>query len=384
MAKNNAGSIFGRIFGSILFLLNILAVLWLGLCAAAAIISPLQIRYISLFSLTTPFAVIANLFFIFLWLFSRAKWRFILSLLALFACHKVALTVFGLNFFTPDNMVNNSDRTLKVMTWNVHGMGLFNRPRDKEFESNIIEFMRQEDADIMCLPEYYTPRKNMLKPHSQRILQNSKYKDFRFNVDNDLGPESFLGTAVFSKYPIRNYEVHQLSQYIFMLQGDFLMPNKSIIRMFFVHLTTFGLSDNDKAYIEDVKSNHTDINSGIDKSKTYISKFNNAFVKRAYEAIKASKIIEESPYPVLICGDFNDLPGSYTYTTFRRGLNDVFIDQGAGLGRTYNFISPTLRIDHMFYDPAALKIIGFKRPYTSLSDHSPVIANFEIVGNPAR
>jgi endonuclease/exonuclease/phosphatase family metal-dependent hydrolase len=382
--KNNIGTIFRRIFGSIVFLLNIAAALWLALCATAAFVSPLQIRYISLFSLTTPFAVITNLFFIFLWLFSSAKWRSVLSLLALVICYKVALAVFGVHFFTPDDMAAKPGKTIKIMTWNVHGMGIFNKPRSKEFENHIIEYMREIDADVMCLPEYYTPRIDMFKPHSNRILKNNGYKDFRYNVDNDLGPESYLGTAVFSKYPIRNYEVHQLSQYIFMLQGDIQLPNDSMIRMFFVHLTTFGLSDDDKALIEDVKRRNTDIDSGINKSKTFISKFNNAFVKRAREAIKASKIIEQSPYPVVVCGDFNDLPGSYTYTTLKRGgLKDAFSEHGAWLGRTYNFISPTLRIDHLLYSPAALKIIGFQTPRTNLSDHNPVIANFEIIGKPA-
>ncbi|RYD56618.1 MAG: hypothetical protein EOP56_11235 [Sphingobacteriales bacterium] len=380
--KHNLGTILGRIFGSLVFLLNILAAFWMGLCAASAYISPMQIRYISLFSLTTPFAIITNIVFIFIWLFSRAKWRSVLSILVLGACYQIVLAVFGIHFFKPDDMASKPGKTIKIMSWNVHGMGIFNKPRDKEFEDNIIEYMRQEDADIMCLPEFYIPRKNMYKPHSNRILKNSQYKDFRYNVDNDLGPESFLGTAVFSKYPIRNYEVHQLSKYIFMLQCDMEMEDKKLIRMFFVHLTTFGLSDNDKALIEDVKSRSTDLESGINKSKTFISKFNNAFVKRAQEAVKASKILEESPYPVLICGDFNDLPGSYTYTTLKRGLKDAFAEHGAGLGRTYNLISPTIRIDHILYDPAGLKIIGYKCKKTALSDHNPVIANFEIVGKP--
>ena len=81
---------------------------------------------------------------------------------------------------------------------------------------------------------------------------------------------------------------------------------------------------------------------------------------------------------MILCGDFNDLPGSYTYNTMKRGLKDAFAEKGRGLGRTYNLFSPTLRIDYIFYDPKMLDIIGFRSPKTRLSDHNPVIANFEI------
>ena len=120
----------------------------------------------------------------------------------------------------------------------------------------------------------------------------------------------------------------------------------------------------------------------LDRSKTFVVKFNNAFAKRAAEADKAAAIIAKSPYPVVLCGDFNDLPGSYTYMTMRGNRNDAFLDKGKGFGRSYNRILPTLRIDHFFYDPTALKLVGFSCPNTTLSDHNPLITNFEIIGAP--
>ena len=105
-------------------------------------------------------------------------------------------------------------------------------------------------------------------------------------------------------------------------------------------------------------------------------------MQRASEADKAAAIIAKSPHPVLICGDFNDLPGSYTYTQFRGDLKDAFVEKGWGFGRTYNLISPTLRIDYIFYDPAVLRIKSYSSPRTELSDHNPVIVNFEIIGSP--
>jgi endonuclease/exonuclease/phosphatase (EEP) superfamily protein YafD len=148
--------------------------------------------------------------------------------------------------------------------------------------------------------------------------------------------------------------------------------------MFFVHLYSFQLTDRDRDYIEDVRKSKTQIDEDLGKSKTFISKFNKAWAIRAREADSIAAIVKRSPYPVMICGDFNDLPGSYTYTSIRGGLNDVFSDRGAGLGRTYNQIFRTLRIDHIFYNDKVLQLIGYRSYFNTMSDHNPVVANFRV------
>lgn len=164
------------------------------------------------------------------------------------------------------------------------------------------------------------------------------------------------------------------------MQGDVSLPHNDTLRFFFVHLNTFGLSDYDKAYLEEIGKKDSDLKKDLKRTSTYIGKFNFAFARRAREADAAREIINKSPYPVVVCGDLNDLPGSYTYTTIKGELKDAFLEKGFGIGRTYNQLAPTLRIDHMLYDGDYLNCLGYKSPYTSLSDHNPVIANFEIIG----
>src|SRR5690606_18576208 len=141
---------------------------------------------------------------------------------------------------------------IKIMTWNAHGMGIFNRPHSKEFDQQVLDFIKEVDADIVCLPEYHTPKTSALKPFASKIVRNSGYKEFRFKPDNTLGTTIYLGTAIFSRYPLKNYEAHELGENIYLLQGDVQAFGKTI-RMFFVHLNTFGLSDDEKAFIEEMK-----------------------------------------------------------------------------------------------------------------------------------
>lgn len=370
-----------RFLGRIVLLANLGAIVWLGLCVAAAYTHPATIRYIALFSLSTPFAVLANILFIFAWLiFSTHKLRALLSAVAIIASFNVVSPIFAFNYFK-DNDFSHRPNTVRIMHWNVHGMGLFDEPHSNAQRDRIIAYLDSVDADVMSLPEFAVKKTEITSQTAKKIIENGNYKDYRFQADNTLGKNIFLGTAVFSRYEIFNFKAHKLSDYIYMLQCDMALPGADTTRMFFVHLNTFGLSDNDKDYIEDVANNKK---ADLNRSRSYMWKFNYAFLRRAREVKVAKSIIEASPYPVVICGDLNDLPGSYTYTQMREGLNDAFLQRGRGLGRTYSRLSPTLRIDYIFYDPASFSCIGYKSPYTSLSDHNPVITNLEIINRPER
>ncbi len=364
-----------RFLGRIVLLLNLGAIVWLGICVAAAYTHPATVRYIAIFSLSTPFAILVNILFILAWLIlSTRKIRALLSTIALIASYKVVATIFAMNYFK-QNDFSRQPNTIKVMHWNAHGMGLFDEPYSKAQKNKIIDYLTTVDADIISLPEFAVRKSEINTATSQKIMQKGGYKDYRFQADNTLGKNIFLGTAIFSRYEIYNFKAHKLSDYIYMLQAD-IVPGADTIRLFSVHLNTFGLSDNDKDYIEEVASNSE--KADLVRSRSYLWKFNYAFLRRAREVKVAREVIDASPYPAIICGDLNDLPASYTYTRMREGLKDAFLQCGSGLGRTYSRLSPTLRIDYIFYDASAIRCKGYKSPYTPLSDHNPVIVNFQI------
>ncbi|MEO6831135.1 MAG: endonuclease/exonuclease/phosphatase family protein [Chitinophagaceae bacterium] len=375
-------SFFRRFAGSIALLLSIFTAAWLIGCTAAAFVSPLRSKYLALFTLTTPFAVLANIAVLLFWLlFARRKWRIIIPLLALGFSYKIIPTIFGWHYFQHQELFSGDSR-LKVMSWNVHGMGIFDRPTNRTTDDRIIQMIKAEAPDILCLSEFYTMYDNALKPYSTALMQACGFREFRFKSDNTLGTKIFLGIAIFSRYPISNFHVfplhtrHDGQVDVQLLQYDLQLPDSQTVRVFFTHLQSFLLSDGEKTYLEEVKMRNRE--TVVKVSKTYVRRFSEAYVKRAIQADTAAAIIAQSPFPVVICGDFNDLPGSYTYMKMRGELDDAFVQHGAGFGRSYNRFSPTMRIDYIFYDPEAMKILGFRTPATSLSDHNPVIANFEL------
>jgi len=369
-------SLLRRLFSHTILILNLLLVLWSALCYTAAYVSPVKVKYLAITNLTLPFVIAANICFIFFWLlFSNKKLRSICSILTLVLGYKVFITVFGLNFSGTNDMIQQPG-TIKIMSWNVHGLGIFEKHDGKQVAEKMLAFIKKEDADIVCMPEYYTPGNDSMRPYAKRILAYG-YSTYKFCFDNKVGSDIYMGTAIFSKYPIENYAVRHLgTEWINVLQCDVKIKEGKKMRVFFLHMHSFGFSDYDKYYIEELKKNGLGIPM---HSSMFLWKFNYAYSVRAAEADTVADMIRNSPYPVLVCGDLNDLPGSYTYMKIRGDLNDAFLDKGKWIGRTFNELSPTLRIDHMFYNPATLQIMGYRCPPISLSDHRPVIVNFKVL-----
>ena len=101
----------------------------------------------------------------------------------------------------------------------------------------------------------------------------------------------------------------------------------------------------------------------------------NGFASRSLQADRVKQHITTSPYPVIVAGDFNDTPVSYTYRKMRRGLRDAFVEAGYGAGFTYRGKYPPNRIDYILYNEE-IECNDFDIVKARYSDHYPIIAYF--------
>jgi endonuclease/exonuclease/phosphatase family metal-dependent hydrolase len=111
-------------------------------------------------------------------------------------------------------------------------------------------------------------------------------------------------------------------------------------------------------------------------SKTLISKLRKGYKYRYSQAQIVRGQIEQSPYPVILTGDFNDVPNSNTYFTISKNMQDAFLKKGSFIGRTFRFISPTLRIDYILADKS-FEVNQVRVIHVPYSDHYPVEADLQ-------
>ena len=84
-------------------------------------------------------------------------------------------------------------------------------------------------------------------------------------------------------------------------------------------------------------------------------------IVRASQVDTLAKMVAASPYPAIVCGDFNDTPVSYTIHKMTRDLSDVFREVGRGFSHTYRGFFDMLRIDYIMcsseFTPISYEVI---------------------------
>ena len=302
-----------------------------------------------------------------------------LSLIPLFTLAIGWETIFSLVAWHPGmNMAQKKkDNICRVISWNVKGFNGNQATSTLKLRTQDIAYSIQKwNPDIICMQEYNTnDRPNDIANHATYFNKNYPYN--YFSKDIQIAEKSyFLGCIIFSKYPIINaqriaYTNQESLIYVDLLRGD------DTIRIFTTHLASYRFKQNDFIALEaTAQANSIDING----KKGVLRKMRTAFVERAVQAQIVKKYLDESPYPSIITGDFNDVPSSYTYKLIKGDMQDAFLAKGFGIGATYMNLSPTLRIDYIMVDNK-WQVKGWESLDENLSDHHMIMADLQLVKN---
>lgn len=372
----------------IAMIINTMVVIWLFICSYASIKDPNGAASLwSLWSFTTFFAWIANLLFVFYWLvISRKKWRLIYSFLALVLTYQTWQPIMAWNYFGSNN-TTSTETGIKIMSWNVHMFDLGEWTEDETSQTKILQFIEEEDPDVLVLQEFYWDSKISSIPYTEIIQQQgyphvhfcteTSFPKRRLNISATQKEMINVGMVVFSKFPLVNGENFDLSDgRSKLLYTQVVIDSLHSIDLASVHLTSTGIKEDDIEFIEEIKHNPQHNEEQKSKSKHVARKLMNATAERAVLANEIAEIISLFENPTILVGDFNDIPSSYVYRKIRGPLGDAFAEKGAGLGRTFEKIFPTLRIDYILFDSQNLKVEGYYKENIGYSDHYPISANF--------
>ncbi len=286
---------------------------------------------------------------------SRSAWIPLITLLP--------VLLFAESFFKIGNgeMQEEAGKGLKIESYNI---GMFassqNGQTREECCRQIAGHLREENPAIVCFQEFYVADYRECDSFLAAEYPYRFYRLFRTR-DNHL-----FGNMILSRCPI-------------VEEGSITFPSSTNLSIF----TDLKIGeDTIRIYNNHLESYNISFTSIIKKwagsqqlAKMH-EKMKGTTIKRSDQVNTILEHIESSRHPVIICGDFNDTPISYTYHKLAQGRKDSFREAGKGFAATFAPAWPLLRIDYILF-PKQFRGISHTTPRTGFSDHYPVIAEID-------
>ena len=235
---------------------------------------------------------------------------------------------------------------LRVMTYNIqHGEGI-----DQKIDlARIAKVITAAQADLVALEEVDRGVKRTAgvdePAELARLTGLTAYFDNNFHYQ---GGE--YGNAVLTRFPIKRA---QNTHYRMLRPSE----QRGVIQLV---LDVRG---------RDVLFMATHIDYRADDSERLI---NIDELKQIVTDATAAKL------PVILCGDFNDIPGSRTHGKVKTFLTDTWEIVGQGKGLSYSTEKPVKRIDYVWITPATIEPVSIAVLKSDASDHLPVLAELRL------
>jgi endonuclease/exonuclease/phosphatase family metal-dependent hydrolase len=313
-----------------------------------------------------PYLLVILILAIIFWLFIKKKYAlFLLILLCL--GYKQINVMFAFN--TNDSFKKvKANYNLRVASWNIGNMS--GRPQNNSSKRHsaeeIINSLIKQNADVICLQEFEECRNGC----KSLELIKKKYQYYYF-PGWIIGPHRHgSGSAIFSKYPIIKNDSTRFENGENIITTDIAIESDTI-SFFTTHLDSYRFSKEEFIEIDNVvKEDAIPKNnlSGI------ISKMKNTLEVHNKQADIVKEYINKTNYPSIFCGDLNEVSNNNTYWKIRGNRQDAFLAKGFGLGKTFNSLSPVLRIDYVMPDNN-FEVKQFNLVDEKMSDHKMLVVD---------
>ncbi len=310
-------------------------------------IRPHHFKWIALANNVLPITLIVCTFLMVFWIIRRS-WGFLIPLFSI-----IINTFTLLSLIQPRGKIEilaypNED-IAKVLNYNVHE---FSPISGYEGINSISKFIIEESPDIVCLQEF----KNIPYLSPEEMIGYFENIPYRYIEHSD---DSHLGLAIMSKFKILKRGFINFEDSANRVIWADLSTKKGTVRVINIHLQTTGLA------VKRIKG------EGI---ISIIKALKNNNEKRAAQAEEVKLLVDTTVHPVILCGDMNDTPSSYTYTKLKgEKLTDGFRESGSKLGGTYRGMTGLFRLDYIFHSKE-FKSVRYTTPDKEWSDHRPVIS----------
>lgn len=329
----------GKFLRYLLLGINAVFAGFLIFCAFSPYVNPIYHPVLSCAGMAFPGFLIINFLFLLFWLIVFRKY-------ALFPLMVFIVCISQIRIYIPINIPTKEipKDAFKLLSYNVMAFADDERHTDSD-PNPVLQYIHNTDADIICLQEFIMGKDkyHLRKTDVDRVLKDYPYRTYHQIGTNDNG------LACYSRYPILS---EKLLPYESLYNGSAMYQlnvNGDTIVIINNHLESNKLTYEDKkVYVDMIKSPQK--NKVEHGARLIISKLAEAMAIRARQAQIIAHIVDSlnvNGRDVIVCGDFNDTPISYTHRILSENLHDAFVQSGNGLGISYNQNGFYFRIDNI-------------------------------------
>ena len=336
---------------------------------AAAYINPERFVWFAYFGKVFPILLVINILFAVFLAFNLKK----AAVLSLFAIGLNGSNIQTMARFKSAEFDTN-EKKIRVMSYNVNLFDYYGHINTEKGQTQreILNFIASETPDIICFQEFREDSRNAVV--TPFLAQRS---DLRYASQSRYNQNISFGNKIYSKFPILHDSLIRFENSTNMVLFADILAYGDTIRVFNFHLESIGFQESDDAFYRELTTAPTEVSDIKKGLGNLLRKINKAYLKRAEQARLLARLIADSPYPTLVCGDMNDTPTSYTYRQISKKLHDSFRKRGFGLGTSYSGVYPSFRIDYIFFSER-FYCENFTTIRVKYSDHFPICSDLKI------
>jgi endonuclease/exonuclease/phosphatase family metal-dependent hydrolase len=353
--SQNSPTLVARFF----YFLNNVVALATGVSYVAWFVNPKYVAAANIAALAVPGLIVANAVFILIWLifYRRYVWLSLITI-GLGWWHINALI--GINEKTV-----TTEETFRVMSYNVRNFRYTWPGKIPKDNPGMVAITDSLKPDILCMQEFMS---------GGNWVPKFKFKHKYIPLSKGFSLAIYTNYRIINKGAISyGVESRGYNKFIF---AD-VIRGSDTIRIINTHLMSIGLEETDFRTFTNIDIEQLDEEQLTQSSKNIVKRLMAAAPIRGVQVEAVANFIELSPYPVILCGDLNDTPTTYTFRKLTKKLNDTFRQAGSGFGTTHPKFAKyhlPLRIDHILVGDA-FSATKWRTVESDLSDHFAVYAD---------
>ena len=283
-------------------------------------------------------------------------------------------------------MLDMNAKLLKVITYNAQLFGLYQNESSLDIVNteympamdSFLRVLKAENADVVCLQEVYA-KAGGLKALARFLKAEG---GFDYSQTYTLSDRRPYGMIVLSKYLIKRWKPLSLGSNTgnmamwvdIEIPSEYKFLRNARIRIYNLHLQSFRFAKKDYEVMQK-QTQQKEID--MEGSKGIITRLRLGYQRRAKQVGIVKQSVLDCDFPKVICGDFNDIPVSYSYRQLSAGMRDAFVEAGRGLETTYKGSMPSFRIDYLLFDNP-MRAVSYRSIKEVPSDHKLLVTELQV------